>query len=422
MPIFLYEAVDSSGQKIRQKIEAQDKKSAVANIRKKGLRPTGIKEVTDGSGGGGEMESTAPSMDTAEPTGRKRGGTGGVPRKLLTEFSTQLSILQNAGLPIVRSLKIMQGQQKHSTFKKILTEVAEDVENGQQLSEAMSKHARCFNKLYVNMVKAGEAGGVLDTILERLSVFLESEQALKRKVLGAMIYPIVVLSVTVLILTGIILFVIPTFKEMFGDMGIQLPGPTQMLITISDFLIGFWFLIPAIPIGIYVGFKAWIATEKGRYQWDSIKLKLPVLGNITRKSTIARFTRTLGTLFASGVPVLEALAIVKNAIGNEVLTRAIDQVYESIREGDNFSDPLAASELFDDLVINMVDVGEETGELDKMLLKIADQYEQEVEIAVDGLTSAIEPLLIVFMGGSVGFIVVSLFMPLVSIMTNLNPG
>ena len=192
------------------------------------------------------------------------------------------------------------------------------------------------------------------------------------------------------------------------------------MINLSDFLIAFWFLLPGVPIGLYVGFKLWIASDKGRYQWDTIRLKMPILGMITKKGTIARFTRTLGTLISSGVPILEALAIVKNAIGNEVLARAIDQVYESIREGDTISDPLAASDLFDDLVINMVDVGEETGELDKMLLKIADQYDQEVDIAVESLTSVIEPLLIVFMGGSVGFIVVALFMPLISIMGNVG--
>ena len=417
MPTFLYEAVDSSGQKVRQKIEAQDKKAAVAIIRKKGLRPTGIKEVEGMESEG--STSTAPMMDTSVPT-RKGSSSGKVPRKLLTEFSTQLSILQNAGLPIVRSLKILQGQQKHATFKNILAEVSDDVESGQPVSEAMSKHPKCFNKLYVNMVKAGEAGGVLDTILERLASFLEADQALKRKIVGAMIYPAVVMTVTVLILVGIILFVIPTFATMFNDMGMELPGPTRIMIGLSDFMISFWFLLPAVPIGLYVGFKLWVSTERGRYQWDSLRLKLPILGAITKKGTIARFTRTLGTLISSGVPILEALAIVKNAIGNEVLARAIDQVYESIREGDTISDPLAASDLFDDLVINMVDVGEETGELDKMLLKIADQYDQEVDIAVESLTSVIEPLLIVFMGGSVGFIVVALFMPLISIMGSVG--
>ncbi len=421
MPTFLFEAVDSSGNKVRERIDASDKKAAVQQIRKKGLRPTGIKELAGGESSS-EPETTAPTMDIAEPTGRKGGGGKKVPTKLLAEFTTQLSILQNAGLPIVRSLKILEGQQKHVAFKKVLASVSEDVEGGQPLSEAMSKHPRIFDKLYVNMVKAGEMGGVLDTILERLADFLEKAQALKRKIIGAAIYPVVVLLITVLILVGIMLFVIPTFKDMFADMGITLPAPTKVLIGMSNVLMNFWFLLPTVPIGLVILFRFWVATDAGRYRWDSIKLKIPVIGTIIRKGTTARFTRTLGTLIASGVPILDGLAIVKNAIGNEVLSRAIDQVYESIREGDTIADPLAASNLFDDLVVNMVDVGEETGELDKMLMKVADQYEAEVDVAVEGMTSLLEPLLIVFMGGAVGFIVVSLFLPLVSIISNINPG
>lgn len=416
MPTFLYEAVDDSGKKIRDQIDAPDKKAAVQGIRDLGYKPTAIKELSGGGGGGGPAAAAAGATPAAPSRG---GGFGGVSTKILTSFTTQLSILQDAGLPIVRSLKILEGQQKGGSFKRVVGVVAEDVEGGQPLSESMSKHPKCFDKLYCNLIKAGEVGGVLDTILRRLAEFLEKNEALKRKVIGAMIYPAVIITIAVIILVGIMLFVIPTFKDMFEDMGIPLPAPTMILITISDILINYWFLIPAIPIVFVVGFKLWGSTDAGRYTIDSVKLKIPILGTIIKKGVIARFTRTLGTLIASGVPILEGLSIVKAAIGNEVLAKAVDRVYESIREGETIAEPLAQSNLFDDLVVNMIDVGEETGELDRMLMKVADQYEEEVDIAVESLTSVLEPVMIVFLGGAVGFIVVSLFLPLISIIQNL---
>jgi type IV pilus assembly protein PilC len=416
MPQFLYEAVDGSGKKIRDRVEASDKKQAVAQIRALGYKPVGIKEADAGEAGGSSAGGGGASA--AAPTKVFRGG---VPLRTLTQFTTQLSILQDAGLPIVRSLKILTEQQKHTGFKSIVGEVARDVEAGKPLSEAMASHPSAFDRLYTNMVKAGEAGGVLDTILRRLAEFLEKNQALRRKIVGASIYPAVVMSIAALILIGLMLFVVPTFDEMFTQMNLDLPVPTQILITISQALgspIGVALLL-GIPIGGYILFNVWTSTESGKYSWDSIKLAIPVLGTIVKKGTIGRFCRTLGTLIASGVPILEALAIVKNAVGNEVLSRAVDGVYESIREGDTIAGPLSESKLFDDLVVNMVDVGEETGELDKMLIKIADQYDAEVDVAVESMTSVLEPIMIVFMGAGVGFIVVSLFLPMISIIQNV---
>ena len=417
MATFLYEAIGKDGKKVRDEIDAPDKKTAVAQIRSQGMKPTAIKESAGGAGGGGgkhDLDDSGPA-----PTARA-GRTGSVPLKLLTQFTTQLAILQNAGLPIVRSLKILEGQQHHPGFKRVLSQVSEDVETGSPLSEAMAKHPKCFDRLYTNMIKAGEMGGVLDTILNRLAEFMEKNAALKRKIIGASIYPIVVMTIAVVILVAIMLFVIPTFETMFKDMGVALPVPTQILMGMSKVLMDFWYLIPLVPMAGFFLFKFWTSTAAGGYAWDAIKLKVPIIGTIVKKGTIARFTRTLGTLIASGVPILESLAIVKNAVGNQVLTKAIDGVYESIREGDTIAAPLASSNLFDDLVVNMIDVGEETGELDKMLIKIADQYDMEVDIAVESMTSVLEPIMIVFMGGGVGFIVVSLFLPMISIIQNLG--
>ncbi len=414
MPKFLYEAVDDAGKKVREQIEAPDKKAAVAKIRQQGQKPTAIKEISGDSGGGKKSSSSAP----APPTGE--GKTGKVPLPLLTQFTTQLAILQDAGLPIVRSLKILEVQQKHPGFKRILGQVSTDVEGGTPLSEALAKHPKCFDRLYTNMVKAGEAGGVLDTILQRLADFMEKNQALKRKIVGASTYPVVVMSIAILIMAGLMIFVVPTFQEMFDDLGIPLPMPTQILLGLSNFLVSFFWVIPIGLVLFVVLFKLWTATDNGRYTWDSIKLKIPIVGTIVKKGTIARFTRTLGTLIASGVPILEALAIVKNAVGNEVLTKSINEIYESIKEGNTIAEPMGDSTIFDDLVVNMVDVGEETGELDKMLMKIADQYDAEVDVAVESMTSVLEPIMIVFMGAGVGFIVISLFLPMISIIQNLG--
>ena len=359
-------------------------------------------------------------MAAAKSPAMLKGFVGRVSFKQLTTFTTQLSTLQDAGLPIVRSLKILEGQMKPGNLRTTVGLVAEDVESGSTFSEALSKHPRAFDKLYVNMVKAGEMGGVLDTILRRLSEFMEKSQKLKKRIIGAAVYPIAVLSVAGLILAAILLWVVPRFKKIFGDLGIDLPALTQLLISMSNIIVNWWFLIPLIPASLYVAYKVFTSSKSGRYITDKIVLSMPVFGQIIRKSSISRFTRTLGTLISSGVPILEALAIVKNAIGNQVIARTVSAVHERIRGGESIAEPLAQSGEFDDIVVNMIDVGEETGELDKMLIKIADNYDEEVDVLVGSMVSLLEPLLIISMGLVIGFIVVALFLPLIQLIEKLG--
>lgn len=344
---------------------------------------------------------------------------GGVSFKQLTTFTTQLSTLQDAGLPIVRSIKILEGQMKPGTLKNTLGAVAEDVESGSTFSESLGKHPKIFDKLYVNMVRAGEMGGILDTILRRLASFMEKSQKLRKRLMGAMVYPAAVLSVAGLILILIMLLVVPQFQKIFLDLGVPLPAITKMLIAASENLSTGWIFILLGIAGIVFAYKAIASNKSGKMIMDRMILSLPVFGDIVRKSSISRFTRTLGTLISSGVAILEALAIVKNAIGNQVIARAITAVHESIREGESIAEPLAQSGEFDDIVVNMIDVGEETGELDKMLVKIADNYDEEVDVLIGSMVSLLEPIMIIFMGLVIGFIVIALFVPLIALVQKL---
>ena len=410
MPVFTYEALDSQGQEVRGEVEAVSSEEAIVKIRNKSYFPTNVKEK-------------AAKRQRAAAVGVKKKRTlafGKVKAKQLCTFTRQLSTLQDAGLPIVRSLKILEEQQKPGVLKNQLVDVAEDVEGGSTLSEALAKHPKTFDKLYVNMVRAGEAGGVLDAILERLAAFMEKSQRLKKQVISALIYPAAVITVASGILVGIMIYIIPKFEDMFRDMKMKLPGLTEMLITFSKGLQEYWYLIPAVPGGFWLLLKIITSNRTGRYALDFIKLKMPLFGIIISKSTVSRFCRTLGTLIASGVPILEALSIVKAASGNAVFEQAIGRVHDSIREGENIVGPLAQAKIVDNMVLNMIDVGEETGELDKMLIKVADTYDEDVDALVSGLMSLIEPLLIVFMGGAVGFIVVALFLPLITLMQNIG--
>ena len=414
MPVFAYEAVDRNGQRVRNEVNASSKDDAIKQIRSQGLRPTRVQLRQGG---------VAPTK--AKAAKKKKGFVlfDTIKSAQVTTFTTQLSILQDAGLPIVRSLKILESQQKVGKFKQQIGSVAEDVESGSTFSEALAKYPKTFDRLYVSMVKAGEAGGVLDVILNRLAGFMEKSEKLRKKVKGAMIYPAVVITVAVLILVVIMVKVVPAFQDMFKDIGKELPTPTRILVAISNTLSHQ--TVPYIPdaVWIFAGapFLIWFTikfigrTEKGRAAVDSFKLRMPIFGIIMKKSAIARFCRTLGTLISSGVPILEALRIVKDAIGNAVISRAIEDVHGSIREGDTIADPLRQAGIFDELLVNMIDVGEETGELDKMLVKIADNYDMDVDVAVESMSSLLEPILIVGMGLMVGFIVIALFMPLVSI-------
>ena len=411
MATFTYEAMNQTGQEVKDEIEAVSTEDALAKIRNLGYFPTRIREkggARAGLTGGGKKKSS-------------RFKTGRVGAKLLTQFTRQLATLQDAGLPILRALTILGEQQKPGAMRNVLRTVAEDIEGGSTLSEAFAKHPKAFDRLYVNMVAAGETGGVLDTILIRLAEFKEKAAKLKGKIVGAMIYPACIIGFAVSIVSAIMIVVIPKFKTIFQDFGTQLPPITMVLLHGSDFFIkGGWAVVLLGPFAMYFFFKLIRSSKGGRYVTDVVAMKAPGLGALIQKTSVARFARTLGTLIAAGVPILEAIKITRETSGNEVYARALDNVHDSIREGESFAAPLRAANVCDALVVNMIDVGEETGELDKMLLKVADNYEDEVDTAVGGLVSLLEPVMVICLGGIVGFIVLALFMPLVSLMQSVT--
>jgi len=365
MPKFQYEAMNAAGQEVKDEVDAPTSEEAIAKIRGLGYFPTKVRQK------GGQKKAAA-------ATGAKRktaGGIGGVSTKQLTQFTRQLSTLMDAGLPILRSLRILEQQQKPGVLRVALRYVAEDVEGGATLSEAMFRHPKVFDRLFCNMIAAGEAGGVLDVILQRLADFMEKAQKLKRKVIGAMIYPIAVISFAFMIVAGIMYFVVPKFNTIFADFDTDLPDVTVMLLSLSDWMVGTttnaagqkvpmlipgWAFILVSPILFFTFWKLIRQFNGGRYTLDIIKLKIPIMGNILTKTAVSRFTRTLGTLISAGVPILEAITITKDTSGNEVYVRALTRVHDAIREGDSFAAPLKASKVVDSLVVNMVDVGEET--------------------------------------------------------------
>jgi type IV pilus assembly protein PilC len=441
MPTFQFEAIDAAtGKEIKDVLEATTEAEAQATIRSMGYMVTKLKA----------------KKGAAAATGgkRKAGRTfaiGGVKGKDLTLFTRQLSILQDAGLPILRSLKILAEMQKPGRLKNSLLDVCDEIEGGATLSEAMAKSPKAFDRLYCNMIRAGEAGGALEVILRRLAEFMERSQSLKRKVKGALVYPIVVVTVAVGILTFIMLKIVPQFKKIFDDFGTTLPPMTQVLIDISNAVVNYWYLIPAIPFGIRLVIKAITMVPYGRFGWDLFTLKVPIFGQLIEKNICSRSTRTLGTLLASGVPILEALNITKETSGNMMFEKLFGKVSESIRDGNAIAKPLKEfsvppfnlvamlfwgafmpvagflmylmkynKRVVDDLTVNMVDVGEESGELDTMLYKVADTYDEEVAVLTESLTSLMEPLLIIFLGGAVGFIVIALFLPLIKLIQDLS--
>jgi type IV pilus assembly protein PilC len=442
MPTYQFEAMDSTGQEIKDVIEATSEEEAQATIRQMGYFVTKI----------AVKKQKKAAADKAKG-GRKRAfAIGGVNSKVLTTFTRQLSILQDAGLPILRSLRILESQCKPGRFKNSLMDVCDEIEGGSTLSEAMSKAPKAFNRLYVNMIKAGEAGGALEIILQRLAEFQERSQSLKRKIKGAMIYPIVVVSVAVGILTFIMIKIVPSFEKIFKDFDTELPPMTLVLITISNLAVDYWYLIPGIPVVLFLFIKFIRKFNAGRVGWDMFTLKMPIFGPLVEKNILARTTRTLGTLVSSGVPILEALNITRETAGNAVFEHLFGKISESIREGESIAKPMKEnskmrfhplcaffwfffiagpvglllymgrmnSRVVDDLTVNMVDVGEETGELDTMLYKVADTFDEEVSVLTESLVSLMEPLLIIVLGGAVGFIVIALFMPLVKLITDLS--
>ena len=413
MPVFQYVALDSQGVEIKDEVEALSEKEAISKIRTMGYFPTKVRP---------KGATKGPASKAGAKPKRRRGAGAKVKVKYITQFARQLSTLQDAGLPILRSLRILEEQQKAGSFKRIIGYVADDIEGGSTLSEAFGKYPRAFDRLFVNMVAAGEAGGVLDQILSKLADFKEKAMALRRRVVGAIVYPTMVISFAGIILLFIMLFIVPKFEDIFKKFDIKggLPPLTQVLIAISNFVGAHWYLIPIVPIGVYVGLKLVRATQAGRSTVDWLKMKTPIVGSIVNRQAIATFARTLGTLIASGVPILEALNITRETVGNAVVAKALGNVHDSIREGESIAGPLRASGVVEPIVVNMVDVGEETGELDKMLVKVADTYDDEVDHLVGSLVSALEPVMIIFLGGTIGFIVIALFLPLVKLIEEVG--
>jgi len=417
MAIFAYEAMNSVGQPVKDTIEAANSEEAIAKVRSMGYFPTKIKERASRKAG-----TAAPAAAGGAAGGAKRRQVGKVSRKLLTQFTRQLSTLIDAGLPILRSLRILEQQLKPGMMRVAVRLVAADVEGGATLSEAMARHPKAFDRLYTNMVRAGELGGVLDVILQRLADFMEQSEALKRKVVGAMIYPAAVITFALLIVTGIMILVVPSFNTIFSDMGTELPGVTRLLLDMSNWIkddFG-WVVMLAIPVGIWATFRILSMSAAGKFFVDRLKVSIPIMGTIVSKTAVARFTRTLGTLLSAGVPILEALQITRDTSGNEIYSRALSKVHDGIREGETFAEPLRQSKVVEPMVVNMIDVGEETGELDKMLNKVADNYDEEVDTLVSSMVSLLEPVMVISLGGIVGFIVIALFMPMVHLIDTVS--
>jgi len=416
MAIYTYEALDSQGVVVKNEVEAGNEKDAINKIRSMGYFPTKVRE-----------RGVAKKPTKAKPVVKKRrGASGRVKVKLVTQFARQLSTLQDAGLPILRSLRILEEQQRSGTFKRVIGYVADDIEGGATLSEALSKFPNCFDKLLVSMVAAGETGGVLDLILARVAVFMEKSEKLKARVKSAMIYPMVVISAAFAIVLGLMKFVIPKFISVLKDMigGGKLHPITRAVLGTSEW-IAFrygWAVVLGIPFGLWITIKILRKFKPCRFVLDAITLKLPIVGNLVNRTSIARWTRTLGTLIGAGVPILDALNVTRETAGNEVFANLLSKVHNSIRQGDTFAGPLRQSRTVDSIVTNMIAVGEETGDLDKMLLKIADNYDEQVDVLVAGLMSMLEPIMILVLGSIVMTIVLAVFLPMIQIITSLGSG
>ena len=437
MATFQYIAKDSAGNEQRGTVEAGDRNSAIAAVRAQGLLPTAL----------GEVKSAAPAAKATSKKGAKgvpkpaakKGGLnkdikinirlpkflqGRIKTKILTQFTRQLATLVNAGLPLMRGIEVLKRQMKDARMLEALNGISDNIAAGGTFSESLTAYPKIFDKLYVNMVKAGEAGGVLEVVLGRLAEFAEKSEKIKNKVKGAMIYPIVVLLAAVGITGFLLVAVIPKFQQVFNDMlgGKALPAVTQFVIDASEFVQANGLQIGLGVVAVIVLMKVIGRTEKGAYFFDVIKLRAPVIGTLAQRSAVSKFTRTLGTLLSSGVPILQSLTITRDTTGNRVLTKAIQDVHDSVKEGESMTQPLSQCKVFPPMVTSMVEVGEETGALADMLTRIANTYDDEVDNAVAGLTAAIEPVLIIFLAVVVGTIVIAMFLPMVSIIGTVSGG
>jgi len=396
MPIYTWVAVTRKGRKLKGDIEAADERIAMSQLKRRNLTVKKLKL---------KPKDLFENVSFLQPK---------VTNKDIVIFTRQFSTMIDAGLPLVQGLGILAEQSENKTFRNILKQISKDVEGGSTLAEAMKKHPKVFDDLFVNLVAAGEVGGILDTIMRRLAVFIEKAEKLKSQIKGAMTYPIVVMAIAVIVIAVILIFVIPVFEDMFASFGQALPVPTQIVVNMSRFMKGniHWVIIGIVAL-VFI-FKRIRDSKKGRKITDELFLKLPIFGDLLKKTAVARFTRTLGTMISSGVPILDSLEIVAKTSGNVVLEEIIYDVRGSIAEGQTIAEPLSENDVFPGMVVQMISVGEATGALDSMLEKIADFYDEEVDAAVAALTSMLEPLLMLFLGGSIGGLVVAMYLPIFS--------
>ena len=394
MPVYTWVAETKKGRKLKGELEAADERIALSQLKRRNLTVKKLKP---------KPKDIFESVSWMQPK---------VKSKDIVVFTRQFSTMIDAGLPLVQGLTILGEQSENRTFKIILKEVTKDVEGGSTLAEAMKKHPKVFDELFVNLVAAGEVGGILDTILRRLADYIEKAEKLKKRIKGAMTYPLVVVAIAIIVIAVILIFVIPVFEDMFAGFGAALPAPTQLVVNMSRFVKGnFHFIIIGLA-AIIVGIKQYRNSHQGKRATDGLLLKLPVFGELLRKVAVSRFTRTLGTMIQSGVPILDSLEIVAKTSGNVILEEIIYEVRGSIAEGQTIAEPLSETDIFPGMVVQMISVGEATGALDTMLAKIADFYDDEVDAAVDALTSMLEPLLMLFLGGSIGGLVVAMYLPI----------
>jgi type IV pilus assembly protein PilC len=426
MPNFHYTALDAKGEQATGEVAAATEAEAVQKLRAQGLYPTHISEDGKGSPGIASKSKAKKAKAKSINISFGKGGSTVKPKALMV-FTRQLATLIDSGLPLLRSLTVLGKQEPNPVLKSTISSLADSVQGGSTFSESLAQHPKMFNKLFVNMVKAGELGGVLEVVLNRLAEYQEKAQKLKNKIVSAMVYPAIVMFIAVAILVFLMIFIVPKFKDMFSETDSELPLISQIVFGFSEFCLGR--PIAGIPnvVWVFVALGGLIAalnafgkTKGGRHLIDTFKLRLPVLGDVTRKSAVSRFARTLGTLVTSGVPILQALNITRDTAGNVIVSDAIAKVHEAVKEGESIVTPLSSSGVFPSMVISMVDVGEETGQLPEMLLKIADVYDDEVDNAVTALTSILEPMMIVMLALVVGAIVFALFLPLIKMISEMS--
>jgi type IV pilus assembly protein PilC len=402
MATFVYDAIDPVGRSVKGRISADSENLVLSKLHDQKFHVLSVQEQKSSFSIGGA-------------------GGGGTPKlQSVVVFSRQFATMIDAGIPVMKCMDILEQQLKDIPLKTAVNAIRTDIQGGSSLGEALARHPNCFSKLYVNMIRAAEIGGILDDILDRLAGFLEKEMEIKQKIKSAMMYPIIVLCFSLLMVVALFYFVLPKFKEIFESMDVEMPPMTQALFSMSDALVSYWYTVPIFAGAIFFAVKKYGETKDGRMNIDRLKLRFPIIGDLVLKMSVSRFARTFGTLISAGVPMMRAMEIIGETTGNAVIAHAINETRAAIRDGQRLSSPLAASGLFPQMVTHMIDIGEETGRLSEMLVKVSDFYDQEVDAAVKGLTSMIEPMLIVFMGVVVGFIAISVMAPMFKLVSSIN--